>query len=96
MYIYLCSSEPRPFHDPSDPLDHIRTETGIYTVGYYTPQGEWCPESDHNGPERAAERAAWLNGGGSSVENKLEEIRCGLIDIEEELKLIRKNLGGGR
>jgi hypothetical protein len=46
------------------------TDTGswpLYTVGFYTPDGEWEPESDHggeNGKDDAASRVAFLNGQG--------------------------------
>jgi len=36
---------------------------GCYTVGFYKPDGEWEPESDHPTDEAAAKRVAWLNGG---------------------------------
>lgn len=37
-------------------------EAGCYTVGFYSPKGEWESESDHESPEKAAARVAWLNG----------------------------------
>lgn len=39
-----------------------QTEPGVWTVGYYTPQGEWISESDYPTPKEAANRTAWLNG----------------------------------
>lgn len=41
---------------------YIRSEPQLWTVGFYDPQGEWHPESDHNEQEEAAKRVAWLNG----------------------------------
>ena len=38
-------------------------EPGLYTVGCYTPDGKWIPESDHGSKEEAAERVHYLNGG---------------------------------
>ena len=35
----------------------------IYTVGFYDPDGEWHPESDHESAEEAAKRVHYLNGG---------------------------------
>ena len=35
---------------------------GLWTVGFYGPTGAWYPESEHEDPEEAAERVAWLNG----------------------------------
>jgi hypothetical protein len=41
-----------------------RTEPGLWTVGFYAPDGTWHTDSDHDSAEAAAERVAWLNGGG--------------------------------
>jgi len=45
---------------------YIRSEFSpyeLYTVGFYNPNGEWEPESDHETAEKAAERVHYLNGG---------------------------------
>lgn len=42
---------------------YIRSEPGLWTVGFYAPNGEWHPDSDHNDREGAAERVHYLNGG---------------------------------
>jgi hypothetical protein len=42
---------------------YIETEPGLWTVGFYTPDGKWIPESDHSEREDAAKRVAYLNGG---------------------------------
>lgn len=46
---------------------YMETERGfdyiLYTVGFYKPDGEFVPESDHNSAEKAAERVHYLNGG---------------------------------
>lgn len=39
------------------------TEPQVWTVGHYTPDGEWQSESDHATPEAAARRCILLNGG---------------------------------
>lgn len=41
---------------------YIRSEPGLWTVGFYEPEGKWQAESDHVTAERAAERVACLNG----------------------------------
>lgn len=41
---------------------YVRSEPGLYTVGFYDPAGKWQPESDHESSETAADRVAWLNG----------------------------------
>ena len=34
----------------------------LYTVGFYTPDGEWITDSDHDTRENAAKRVHYLNG----------------------------------
>ena len=41
---------------------YIESEPGLWTVGFYSPDGEWHPESDHEVREDAAKRVSWLNG----------------------------------
>jgi hypothetical protein len=41
---------------------YIRSESGLWTVGFYKPDGTWEPENDCYSAEDAAERVAWLNG----------------------------------
>lgn len=42
---------------------YIKSEPGLWTVGFYAPSGKWEPESDFNSTDKAAERVRWLNGG---------------------------------
>ena len=44
----------------------IQSEPGLWTVGFYTPEGSWEPESDHDSRESAAIRVHYLNGGHGS------------------------------
>lgn len=62
-----------------------KTEHVLWTVGDYTPSGEWVPESDHDSPEEAAARVRWLNGGGveSQIVAQLLEA-CKLIVAAEK------------
>ena len=39
------------------------SEPGVYAVGFYKPDGQWVPESEHTTCAAAAGRVAWLNGG---------------------------------
>lgn len=42
---------------------YISFELGLFTVGFYGPDGKWHPESDHTSRKEAAERVHYLNGG---------------------------------
>jgi len=48
MYVYIKSNFPGE---------------NLWTVGFYSPDGEWHSESDYNTPEEAAKRVHYLNGG---------------------------------
>lgn len=48
---------------------YIRSEPVLYTVGFYSPDGQWHAESDHESDKRAAERVHYLNGGRSADED---------------------------
>lgn len=41
---------------------YIKSEPGLWTVGFYDPAGKWQPESDHDSAEGAAIRVRYLNG----------------------------------
>lgn len=40
-----------------------QTEPGLFTVGFYAPDGAWHTDSDWNHRDAAAERVSFLNGG---------------------------------
>lgn len=42
---------------------YICFEPNLYTVGFYSPKGNWHPESDWNSKEEDAKRVNYLNGG---------------------------------
>ncbi len=42
---------------------YIKSEPSLWTVGFYDPDGNWHPESDHDSREEAAKRVHYLNGG---------------------------------
>lgn len=75
---------------------YMRTETELWTVGHYTPAGEWIPESDHGSSQEAADRVIVLNGGtppnraaGDAAElgARLAEVLAG-IDPADALKVL--------
>jgi hypothetical protein len=42
---------------------YIQSEPRLWTVGFYSPQGEWFSEGDYDTQEEAARRVHYLNGG---------------------------------
>lgn len=40
-----------------------QTEHNLWTVGFYSPDGQWHGDSDHDDRELAATRVHYLNGG---------------------------------
>ena len=48
-----------------------RSERGLWTVGYYKPDGDREPESDHESAGAAAARVHFLNGGSEGAINDL-------------------------
>ncbi len=42
---------------------YIRSEPGVWTVGFFDPTGKWVAESDHVSREEAARQVNYLNGG---------------------------------
>jgi hypothetical protein len=47
---------------------YIKSEPGLFTVGFYDPSGKWHPDSDHQSEEDAARRVHYLNGGSGRTE----------------------------
>jgi len=52
---------------------YVRSEPGLWTVGFYSPDGKWISESDHDNSEKAAERVAWLNGSKPTIPKHIQE-----------------------
>ena len=54
---------------------YIKRESGLFTVGFYNPDGNWRPESDHPTKESAARRVNYLNGGSGDYYVDFEEVK---------------------
>lgn len=52
---------------------YIQSESKLWTVGFYAPDGQWHTDSDHRSKQSAAERVAWLNGYNPSLDQALNE-----------------------
>lgn len=59
-------------------------EPGLWTVGFYGGSGKWYPESDCARQEEAAQRVAWLNGGGHAdrLETRISRVENWIHDHE--------------
>lgn len=42
---------------------YIKSEPGLWTVGFEDASGKWHTDSDHDSKEEAADRCHYLNGG---------------------------------
>lgn len=42
---------------------YIESEEGVFTVGFYAPDGKWMAETDCDSKDEAASRVHFLNGG---------------------------------
>lgn len=52
---------------------YIKSEPGLWTAGFYSPDGKWISESDHNSTDAAAARVNYLNGGRLEEEDNMGE-----------------------
>jgi hypothetical protein len=65
---------------------YVRSESQLYTVGFYNPNGKWEPESDHTTIVAAAKRVHFLNGG---VDLDLLELRSLIVAAAKRRLTIR-------
>ena len=47
---------------------YMRSETGLFTTGYYDPKGVWHPDKDFDNKDAASNRVHFLNGGEAELE----------------------------
>ena len=79
---------------------YINSEKGLWTVGFYDPEGKWRPESDHDIVLNAIKKTHYLNGGNdnqSSVSIQMIEnivkplIKETIIKVEKLIEEAIKN-----
>ena len=64
---------------------YVRTEPGVWTVGFYDPDGRFQTDSDHHNREEAVERASYLNGTHSHIIDDLLNKVSALTDAMDQL-----------
>lgn len=69
-----------------------KSEPQLWTVGYDSASGDWTTDSDHDSRESAAQRVAFLNGGGQRSE--IAELSQQLTNARSEIKALRGIIGG--
>jgi len=62
-----------------------QSEPSLWTVGFYTPDGRWITDSDHDRPAEAAERIHFLNGNHSQ---QLTTLRRQADELAGALKIL--------
>ncbi|APB01698.1 hypothetical protein [Nocardia seriolae] len=77
---------------------YLRTEPRLWTVGHYTPDGEWIPESDHGSSTAAAERVSVLNGGVSAVDvaeliKERDDLKDQCKELLDQVQCLQWDLG---
>jgi hypothetical protein len=70
---------------------YIRSEPGLFTVGFYAPDNQWHPDSDWNTQIEAANQVAFLNGQNSNHLRKMEER---IFHLEEKIKNLEPVIEG--
>lgn len=73
----------------------IKSEPGLWTVGFYSPDGQWNAESDHGRESNAVQRVAWLNGGGGlepGTFQVLEGPMAASYDLVPLIHMVRKEV----
>lgn len=65
---------------------YILSEPGLWTVGFYDPQGNWQSESDHDTREAAAKRVHWMNGG-SDLASRVNALEQQLSSLQETIDI---------
>lgn len=67
---------------------YLKSEPGLYTVGFFEPGGKWHAESDFNDQGEAAARVHYLNGGSAApAPALLLACRAAVEAIQAEKKL---------
>jgi hypothetical protein len=67
---------------------YIRSEPGLYTVGFYDPAGKWHADSDFPTPQEAADHTAYLNGAAGKSDPTLEKVARQLKRIADALETL--------
>ncbi|BAW08731.1 conserved hypothetical protein [Nocardia seriolae] len=77
---------------------YLRTEPQLWTVGHYTPNGDWMPESDHDSTTAAAQRVSVLNGGGNTVDvaeliKERDDLKDQCKELLDQVQCLQWDLG---
>jgi hypothetical protein len=65
---------------------YVRSEPGLWTVGFFDPDGRWHSDSDHSEREDAAARVAFLNGKACSPNEALDALALAHQRLEKRFR----------
>ena len=68
-----------------------QTERKLWTVGFYTPEGKWVAESDHDTTEKAADRVSKLNGSKEDTGENVDDEIAHYISLLKNSDLTKLN-----
>ena len=74
---------------------YMQSEPSLWTVGFCDLDGNFYPESDHETMRAAADRVAFLNGGGNnfaSLQEEIERLRAQVAALTVSLEEARLDL----
>lgn len=68
---------------------YIQSEPTLWTVGFYSPDGKWHPDSDFSEKEKAGDRTSYLNGGAgfSALSRRVEAVEKSVSEVRSFLVL---------
>ena len=72
---------------------YIRSEAQLWTVGFYSPDGKWNSESDHDTREEAAKRVRYLSG---DVKERGWNFEDYIIGLAKRIEILEKQNDGMR
>jgi hypothetical protein len=68
------------------PWVYLRSEPGLWTVGYYDCNDRWQSDSDHDSSDDAAKRCAYLNGHDGATAAERDRLRERVTEYRRRLE----------
>lgn len=74
---------------------YLNSEPGLWTTGFYKPDGKWEPDEDFNDVDAARARVAELNGNGNAAPlvKRIEDLESGLARTVHLVAIVGSAVG---